>query len=97
MNINEAGKQAVQDKKILLLDVRTRPEFLEGHLPGSRNLPLDAINQISSFSKDKSQPIYVYCASGARSKAAVGILKRAGYENAENIGGFNDWRGSVEY
>lgn len=77
----------------VLLDVRTEAEYSEGHVPGSVNLPLDRLEDIS-YSKDT--PLFVYCRSGARSGRGVEYLKRAGYENAVNIGGIITYHGPVE-
>lgn len=77
----------------ILLDVRTKEEFLEGHVPGSMNLPLQEIDRIGSVSADKKTPLFVYCYSGARSSQAVKALEKRGYENVKNIGGISGYRG----
>lgn len=52
----------------LLLDVRTPEEYQEGHIPESKNLPLQSLaNQAGSLIRQKSTPIFVYCHSGSRS------------------------------
>ncbi|WP_251386805.1 rhodanese-like domain-containing protein [Mediterraneibacter agrestimuris] len=80
----------------VLLDVRTPQEYKEGHIPGSKNVPLQTINKAELVVKDKEIPLYVYCYSGSRSSQAVSMLKRMGYENVTNIGGISAYTGKVE-
>ena len=81
----------------VLLDVRTPEEYRAGHVPGSRNVPLDQLSRIGEAAPGKDAPLFVYCHSGARSRQAVGVLRRMGYENVRNIGGIANYRGEVEY
>lgn len=80
----------------VLLDVRSRQEFQEGHIPGSRNVLLSAIEEAAALAEDKQTPLFVYCYSGARSGQAVHALRRMGYANVKNIGGIAAWTGKVE-
>ena len=41
----------------VLLDVRSRQEFQEGHIPGSRNVPLSAIEEVAALAEDKQTPL----------------------------------------
>src|SRR6266511_4391739 len=44
---------------------------------------------------DRSSPVVVYCAGGARSAFAAKSLSELGYENVVSlIGGFTDWKRS---
>jgi len=79
----------------LLLDVRTPQEYKSGHIPESKNIPLQSIDQIGSVVENKETKLYVYCQSGARSRQAAGILKRMGYTNVKNIGGIAAYKGRV--
>lgn len=83
--------QGVQEYKAIpgavLLDVRMPQEYREGHIPKSKNVPLQSIEKALSVVKSKNSPVFVYCHSGARSRQAVGALQKMGYENVKNIGG----------
>jgi len=69
----------------LVLDVRTPGEFVRAHASGSRNIPLDRLaGQLKGL--DRSKPILVCCASGARSAAAKAILDKAGFARVGNAG-----------
>ena len=76
----------------VLLDVRTPEEYAAGHVPGSRNIPLD---QIGTAQLDRSAPLFVCCRSGARSGQACAVLTRRGFE-AVNIGGILNYSGTLE-
>ena len=80
----------------ILLDVRTPQEYREGHIPGSQNIPLQAIDKAASVVENKNTPLYVYCHSGGRSRQAVQLLGQMGYRNVTNIGGIAAYRGKVE-
>lgn len=80
----------------VLLDVRTPQEYREGHIPGSRNVPLQSLNGAGSIPVEKDVPLFVYCHSGARSRQAAGLLTRMGYQNVKNIGGIAAYTGKVE-
>ena len=91
--MDEGVKEAKSANGAVLLDVRTREEYAQGHVPGSVNLPLDELDTIGYA---KSTPLFVYCRSGARSGRGVEFLKKAGYEQAVNIGGIMDYHGEIE-
>lgn len=68
-----------------LVDVRTEPEFAEGHIEGSVNIPLHALpNELIKF-KNKTN-IIVFCRSGNRSGQAKIILEQNGFTNVVNGG-----------
>lgn len=73
------------DKKNSIIDVRTPQEFMDGHLPGSINIPLNEISQRLDEIKSLPQPITLICASGNRSGQAAVFLKGCGV-NCENGG-----------
>jgi phage shock protein E len=73
-----------------IVDVRTPNEFGQGHYPGAINVPLNELPLRIHELKKMKQPIVVYCLSGARSSAAVSILKQTGISEVYNGGGIND-------
>ncbi len=68
-----------------LIDVRTKYEYLEGHAARSKNIPLDEISKVIS-KWDKEKTYILVCASGMRSRTAVSLLKRSGFEKVYNGG-----------
>lgn len=71
-----------------LIDVRTKQEFIEGHLDGAILIPYyDVSRKIENIIQNKDQTIIVYCQNGGRSIKAYKILNRLGYNNVYNLKG----------
>lgn len=90
---HKVEQSAVQPKKAkgIWIDVRSAEEFNSGHLQNSVNIPHDQIIEgIKSVSSDKNAPINLYCRSGRRAEVALNELKKAGYTNVTNHGGYDD-------
>lgn len=79
----------------VLVDVRTPQEYRDGHIPGSKNVPLQSLEAIGKVASQKETPLFVYCHSGARSRQAAGMLGRMGYANVKNLGGIVSYTGKV--
>ena len=94
-DINSGVRSFLSTEGAVLLDVRTPEEYAEGHIVGSKNIPLQSIEKTESVITEKSTPLFVHCGSGARSAQATSILKRMGYTNIEDIGGIMSYRGKV--
>ncbi len=95
-DLNQGLTKCRNTPDALLVDVREADEYAEGHIPGSKNVPLSALHTISTLTADQTRPLFVYCYSGARSAQAVARLKQMGFQNVTNIGGINRYRGPVE-
>ena len=80
----------------VLLDVRTPQEYSEGHIPGSKNVPLQTLDKVRVVAENKDTELFVYCYSGARSRQAAAALGQMGYTNVRNIGGIAAYHGKVE-
>ena len=76
----------------VLLDVRTPEEYRSGHVPGAVNLPLDRLHE-RELPADR--PVFAYCLSGARSRQAAMLLRRAGYAHVTDLGGICNYHGKV--
>ena len=96
LSMDKARIELENDQSINLIDVRTPDEYLEGHIPGSRNIPLDRIHEIEKAVSNRDAKLFVYCLSGARSASACAQLVRMGYTNIVNIGGIAHWNGRIE-
>ena len=95
-DINQGVKEYSVTDGAVLLDVRTPDEYRQGHIPGSKNIPLQSINKVTGVIDNKATPIFVHCLSGARSRQASAILQQMGYTNVKNIGGISAYAGKVE-
>jgi glyoxylase-like metal-dependent hydrolase (beta-lactamase superfamily II)/rhodanese-related sulfurtransferase len=73
-----------------VLDVRRRPEYAGGHVPGSINIPLDELpSRLDEVPRESS--LAVICASGYRSTIAASILERNGIPPIDVAGGTQGW------
>lgn len=76
------------DDNVSLLDVRTIPEYKEGHLRDATLIPVDALSQnLGMLKQDKNKKIIVYCRTGSRSVSASRILKKHGFTPLNVKGG----------
>ncbi len=87
----EAKKRLNAGEKIVLLDVREKEEFKEGHIPASINVSSRKIGQVEDLLKDKETIIFVYCLTGVRSAKAAKHLVNFGYKNVYDLGGISAW------
>ena len=70
-----------------IIDVRTKQEYVSGHIRGSVNIPLNNLGiNLSRLKKDK--PVITCCASGMRSTTAKNILRSNGFSEVYNGGGW---------
>jgi len=78
----------------MILDVRTAADYKAGHIKGARNVPLsDLDSAIAGMSEDKNKPVLVYCNSGNTVNRAIKALKKAGFEQVNNLeGGIAAWK-----
>lgn len=87
-------QQKITEKNIQLLDVRTIGEYNSGYIKNA--FQADWTNQNQFFDRiqylDKSKPVYVYCASGGRSGAAVAALREKGFTAFNLSGGMIAWK-----
>ena len=94
--VNQGVKDYKNTAGAVLLDVRTPEEYSEGHIPDSKNVPLQTLDKVRSVVENKDTELFVYCYSGARSRQAVAALRQMGYTKVNNIGGISSYRGKVE-
>lgn len=96
ISMKEAVSIMETEDNYIILDVRTKEEYQEKHIPGAMNLPNETIGteDIPELPA-KEQLILVYCRSGNRSKQAAKKLAALGYTNIIEIGRINDWTGET--
>ncbi|AUI66213.1 MULTISPECIES: rhodanese-like domain-containing protein [Glaesserella] len=89
--IAQQTKAQTQSQKAqgIWIDVRSAEEYQSGHLQGALNVSHGEIaTQIAKISPNKDEPIHLYCRSGRRSELALIELKKLGYTNVTNHGGY---------
>ena len=95
-NINQGIEEFRSVPGSVLIDVRGRQEYSDGHIPGAVNIPVESIAKASEIINDMDTPVYIYCYSGRRSSMAAGALKKMGYSNVKNIGGIVSYKGQLD-
>jgi phage shock protein E len=95
----EEAAVKMKKKRTVVLDVRTKEEFAEGHLPKAVNIDvLDSVNfvqQIQTLNKRKKY--VVYCRSGKRSVKASELLTGSQFKHIYNMeGGILAWKGVLQ-
>ena len=82
--------EAKDDREASVLDVRSRSEYEDGHIPGATNIPLAELQR--RLSDVPAGPLVVHCQGGTRSAIASSLLRRSGHEDVANMpGGFGEW------
>ena len=86
-------KDKMENKEVVILDVRTEAEVNEGCIPGHI-----MINFMSPFfaeqvdKLDKDTTYLVYCRSGGRSSKACEMMSKMGFQSLFNLeGGMMAW------
>jgi rhodanese-related sulfurtransferase len=83
----------INHEKAVLIDVCEPAEFAAGHAVGARNVPLASLEGAKGLPGNKSLPVVVMCATGARASRAAAQLRKAGYANVRPLAGGNAaWR-----
>jgi hydroxyacylglutathione hydrolase len=90
--------ERVEQRKLLVLDVRAADEYAEGHVPGAVNIPLGELPERAG--ELPQRPIVVHCEGGYRSAVASSLLQAAGRRKITDMcDGFAGWKragGAVE-
>lgn len=73
-----------------LLDVREPDEWVAGHAPEARFIPLGELGQRRA-EVPADQTVYVICRSGHRSAQATQALNAAGWQAVNVAGGMQQW------
>ena len=80
-------EKLMSENEYIIIDVRTKEEYDEGHVVDSVNIPYDEINEESNL--DKNKIIFVYCKSGNRSSIAFSKLDSLGF-NVYDLGAYDN-------
>lgn len=78
----EAEQMLKENRKILLVDVRSEEDYEQGHRRGSIHVPLQALfKNPYCVCADRAAILFLYCEKGCQSRIAAQILAQAGYGN----------------
>ncbi|MEX0844760.1 MAG: rhodanese-like domain-containing protein [Balneolaceae bacterium] len=87
----EEFKEKKSETPGIIIDVRTKGEFEDGHL-AEVDHQFDLMNgdfEAQLENLDKDETYYLYCRTGNRSGQAAKMMQNKGFENVYNIGGFS--------
>lgn len=98
VNAEEAAELIRQNPGIKVLDVRTRPEFLTGHIAGAVQINYFRIDFREQLAEQTfPNGVLIHCQSGGRSTRALRLLKAQGVETIYHLdGGMVAWQ-NAEY
>lgn len=90
---NDYIKQRLSvNAELLLIDVRTRLEYDQAHIPGSTWIPRGKAEfEIAKTVRDADREIILYCRTGSRAALVKKALDAQGYRNVSVHAGFEEW------
>jgi len=96
IKVQEANKlieEYRKSEKLVILDVRTAKEYENGCIKGALNFDIQESNFKQTIQLlDRSRIYLVYCKSGIRSKEAITIMSKLGFENVFHMfEGIDSW------
>jgi len=86
--------QLINRERAVVVDVGEAEEFAAGHVGGARNVPVGQLEQrLPEVVKNKTVPLILVCATGARAHRALAVAKKLGYDKAQVLaGGLKSWK-----
>ncbi|MDB5881717.1 MAG: rhodanese-like protein [Ramlibacter sp.] len=86
--------QLINRERAVVVDVCEAEEYAAGHVGGAKNVPVGQLEQrLPEVVKNKTVPLILVCASGARANRALAVAKKLGYDKAQVLaGGLKAWK-----
>ncbi len=97
-NITEISPQDAAAKlnsgEAVIVDVRDRDEWDEGHIPGATHMSRGTIElDIEEKVPERNAMVICHCGGGGRSALAAESLQKMGYKNVRSMaGGLKAWK-----
>jgi len=79
------------EKRAILIDIRSRDKYREGHWEGAINYPEEEVEDYRKVLQ-RRRPIILYCQHGGSSMQLARTLGRSGYEVGTVIGGYESMK-----
>lgn len=102
IDIEQLRDKMSKNDDLLLINVLSKEDFREHHIPNSVNIPVeqdDFVEQVQGHSEGKNQEIVVYCANTScdASPKAASKLEDAGFTNVYDFeGGIEEWEAAKQ-
>jgi rhodanese-related sulfurtransferase len=93
-HVDPAGAaKLIEERKVIVLDIRTPAEFSAGHIDGAINIDFNGKDFETRLQElDKSRAYLIHCASGRRSQLSLAQFKLFGFETVYHLdGGIKAW------
>ena len=91
MSVHELNRHIEEQAELQILDVRTRSEWENGHIPGAKNIYVpDLLDRVAEL--DRALPVVTYCGTGYRASIASSILEKEGFVVHNVPGSMSAWR-----
>src|SRR5687768_14169013 len=87
------ARQIAEGTAPCTVDVRSKMEFEEGHVPGAVHIPFwQMATRWRELPVARDGPVVVYCGHGPRAYIAGAVLKRRGFKVSFLSGHMTKWR-----
>ena len=83
----------IDNSNFVIIDVRTKEEYDDGHIEKAINISLDRI-EMEIGNLDKTKKYLLYCRTQGRSQFANHILEMNGFDTRFMLGGYMRWKNS---
>ncbi|UTW47621.1 rhodanese-like domain-containing protein [Bacterioplanoides sp. SCSIO 12839] len=84
--------QLINKEDAVVLDIRDKGEFGQGHLANAINIPYaNLANRMTELSVHKEKPIILVCKTGQTVSMAGKMLREQGYNAVRLSGGMMEW------
>ena len=89
----EAAAKLISEGKVVIVDVRSKEEFGDGHLKGALNIDILESDFEAKLGKlDKNKPVLVHCQAGGRSTRSLPVFEKLGFTQVFHLdGGYGGW------
>ncbi len=74
-----------------IIDIRTVEHFNNNHMPGAKNIGMQALLLNPNKYLNTRETYYIYCQRGISSQKLCQILRSQGYNTISVIGGYEAW------
>lgn len=90
--------EMVQNKECMIVDVRSREAYSQGHIPGAISIPKDElVENLDRISSRKMTVVYCYTQQCHLAAKSALILAKHGYPVMELEGGFDSWKNEYNF
>lgn len=89
----EGAAKLISEGKVVIVDVRSKEEFGDGHLKGALNIDILESDFEAKLGKlDKNKPVLVHCQAGGRSTRSLPVFEKLGFTQVFHLdGGYGGW------